>query len=122
MRIGGLGISQSSSCYDPNHPWWLPNGFATAYECECLWNAGDHSPCSPWPGGTPTDYQGTDTSVAENIGYGAGVVAGDVTSGAAGAIGQAASAAVDNLNLGGALMLAGLVLAGVVIVPELLRR
>lgn len=122
MRIGGLGLSPSDPCYDPNHPWVLPNAFATAFECKCLADSGDHSPCSPWWGGTPVDYSGTNTGVIENIAAAVGETAGDVVAGTANAVATGAGAAAESLNFGGYATLAALLLGAVVVLPMVLNR
>lgn len=32
----GMGLGPDDSCYDRNHPWWLPNIFNDSAECDCI--------------------------------------------------------------------------------------
>lgn len=94
-RIAGIGLAPGDSCYDPNHPWLLPNFLHTAYECNCMVGEGRSSDelCQfAAPGGTPATYTAPKQvpsilNVAASVpGYAAGAVvsaAGDVA-GAAG--------------------------------------
>lgn len=36
MRIGGLGLAPTDSCYDPNRAWYVPEFWITDAECACI--------------------------------------------------------------------------------------
>lgn len=61
MRVSaaGLGLAPGDSCYDPQHPWWLPNLMHTAYECACMTrqNRSTEEQCVfAMPGGSDATY------------------------------------------------------------------
>src|SRR5882672_2186980 len=78
----GLGLGPEDPCYDPDHPWYLPNWYNDSVECACMAEAGT----SVYPLGQQC---ATVTGVAQTMGAQAGAVVGSATTVAGGAIGGA---------------------------------
>jgi hypothetical protein len=113
LGIRGLGLGPDDPCYDPDHPWYLPDIFNDSVECACMAAAGT----SVYPIGQQC---ATVSGVAQTMGSQAGAVVGDVAQVAGGVVGGATSGVSSGLAAtlglsGTALLIGGAVIVGLIL-------
>lgn len=111
MRLVGLGLDPSDSCYDANRPWYVPNWWIDSAECQCIADQGRPlgEQCASFRG------------VAQTMGTQAGDVVGGVVGGVAQGVGTGIGTGVEQtFNTGG--LTGTLVIAAVAVGALLLLK
>lgn len=86
--LGSLSLGPDDSCYDPNHPWWLPNFLNDSAECACI--AADGRPI----GEQCASVQGVAQTMGQEIGFPIGAAVGGVGTGITSGVGSGVAAGV----------------------------
>lgn len=113
--LNGLGLSPSDPCYDPNHPWYLPDFINDDVECACM--------AAAETGVYPLGEQcSTVSGVAQTMGAQAGSVVGAVSNVAGGIVGGAASGISSTIGLSGTVLLVGGLAIAALILMVVVKR
>ena len=107
----GLGLAPGDSCYDPDHPWYLPNFLHDSAECQCIANQGRPiaEQCASFRG------------VAETMGGQVGSVVGGVGSGLVSGFGDKLAEDLGKTSTMGLVTVGLIALAGVMVLREVMR-
>lgn len=112
MRLVGLGLDPSDSCYDAGRAWYVPNWWIDDAECACI--AAQGRPL----GEQCASFRG----VAQTMGGQAGSVVGGVVGGVAEGVGTGIGTGVEQTfavgGLSGTLVIAAAVLGAILLLKK----